>query len=586
METLFFDIGILVIIAAIFGYLASILKQPLLLAYIVGGILLGPTGLWLWRNMASLGGANLPSLSLVGNAEVINTISVIGIVLLLFLVGLELDLKKAKEFGTTIIAASLIQVLATFLLAAILGFVLGFPFVINLYLAIGLVFSSTIVSVKYLSESRDIASLHGRIVIGILLAQDLLAIFALILIASLGTTGTLSILSLAHVVIKLGWLLVLTVILGHYIFPLVFKVIARSQELLFLSGVALAFLFALMAENLHISMEIGAFLAGISLASLPYHAQLANRVKPLRDFFVVIFFVILGMHLDLALLAPVWWQTIIVVLFVIILKPLIVLIGMGLLGFKKRTAFLVGISLAHISEFSLIVLQLGKGVGHVDEVLISMISVTMIISIVASSYLFTYRHPVYNCLKRILKIFERKEMLHPLEVAGNISEKLEDHIVLCGYGSMGHDVLINIASTTKNYMVIDLDPAVIKELVDKRVRCLYGDIADEEILNDINVRKAKAVVSTVRDPFSNMALVLHIREENKKTAVIVVAESIVDALDLYEAGADYVVLPQIVGGAHTAMVFEDIHNNNLDKIFRLKKKQIGQLKIQQLLGHQ
>src|SRR3989338_3840698 len=243
MESLFFDIGLLVIIATILGYLAMVLRQPLLLAYVVGGMLLGPTGLWLWQQLATLGGRKLPAFSLIGNPEVIHTISVIGIVLLMFLVGLELDLKKVKQFGATIIGISLIQIVVTFLLAAGLGAVLGFSWVTNMYLAIGLVFSSTIVSVKYLSEHKDLSSLYGRIVVGVLLAQDLLAIFTLILIASIGATGTLSFLTLANVVIKLGWLLVLTIILAHYIFPLVFSVIARSQELLFLSGIALAFIF-------------------------------------------------------------------------------------------------------------------------------------------------------------------------------------------------------------------------------------------------------------------------------------------------------------------------------------------------------
>src|SRR3989339_616412 len=373
LERLFLDISAIVVVATLLGLLARWLKQPLILGYVLAGIILGP----------SLFG-------FISEPQVIGVLSSFGIAFLLFLVGLELDLSKLKVIGRPSLLLGFGQVLFT----AVVGFGIirffGFDSLPAIYIAIALTFSSTIIVVKLLSERQALESLYGRLAIGMLLMQDFIAIFALIILSGFAGGQVPTTAELAFILLKGAGLIMLALLSGRFILPHLFMKLARSSELLLLSSIAWCFGFALVAVVGGFSLEIGAFLAGLALARLPYHLEIVGRVRSLRDFFITIFFVLLGSQLLFANLTAMAWPFIILSLFVLVGNPLIVMVIMGLMGYTKRTGFLVGLTVAQISEFSLILMHLGYRLGHVNTSEVALVTLIGITTITLSSYLITY----------------------------------------------------------------------------------------------------------------------------------------------------------------------------------------------------
>ncbi len=556
MENLFLEIGIVIIAATLLGAIARILKQPLILAYILAGILIGPIGF-----------------KLISSQETIGVLSTLGIAFLLFLIGLELDFKKIKEIGVDSFFIGIIEVILVTILGFLGGLALGFSSFESLLIGFALSFSSTVVVTKLLTEKHDLNTLYGKLTLGILLAQDFIAVIVLILISSFKINGVWGLFSeLPSVLIKGIGIFVLALLFSKYIFPITFKFIAKSGELLFLTSIAWCFFLVGLSQLVGFSPILGAFLAGMSLAALPYNIEIIGQIKSLRDFFLTIFFVTLGMQLIFPSLSSLLLPLFIFSIITLILKPFIILVLISLFGFEKRVSFLSSLTLAQVSEFSLIILSVAFSFKFIDQNLISLITLVAILSITLSVYATSLNGKFYKILQPILKLLERKKIKKEEE----IRRKFEDHVVIFGYHRLGRDLYKVLREMEKDVLIIDFNPKIISELSFKNIPCLYGDATDQEILKRANIKRAHMVISTIPDREDNLFLLKEIKRINKDVPVIVTGEEIEDALELYKNGASYVILPYFLSGRYLKGLIERFEKKKRS-LSRTKKAHLKQL---------
>lgn len=552
MEKIFFEITIVIGIAALLAIIFRFFKQPSILAYIVTGILFGPLALFK-----------------LDNGEVMRSLGQIGITLLLFMLGLELRLSKIRSVGKVALIVGVGQILFTTAVGFLICVVLGFSPLVSIYMAIALTFSSTIIIVKLLSDKNDLNSLYGKISVGILLVQDFVAIIALIFLSGFQQGGeSVSILTFEILILKAIVIFCLVLLFSNTLLPKIVNKIARSSEVLFLFSIAWAFGMAAVVSSplIGLSLEIGGFLAGFALGNSSENFQIVAKVKSLRDFFITIFFVSLGMSLSFNNVASIWFPAVILALYVLIGNPIILTSILGFLGYRKRTSFLVGLTVSQISEFSMIVVFMGNKLNHVSDDVVSIVTVAGTITFVLSTYMIMNGNFLYRKLSNFLGIFERR---HTHEQKLEMKD-LTGHVILVGANRMGGSILDALLKTDQNLLVVDFDPDVIERLKERGVSCLYGDIADFEIQERINIDKAKLIISTVPDLEDNLLLLEAIAKANRKAKVVVCALEKGDAKLLYEAGADYVVLPHIAGGRHLAKILID--KNHLEIIEEYKAK--------------
>ncbi|MCL5411708.1 MAG: cation:proton antiporter [Patescibacteria group bacterium] len=555
MSNVFLETGIIITLAAILGAGVRFFRQPLILAYITTGLIIGP-------------------LSLMGvkNQDALNFLSELGITFLLFLVGLELSLKELKTVGKIALAAGLGQIVFTSLVGFILTSLLGFNMVSSIYVSVALTFSSTIIVVKLLAEKRDLNSLYGKITVGFLLVQDFVAISALILLSGFSSNSN-SWWNFPLIIIKGFLLLFLVLYLSKKVIPSVFSKIAKSSELLFLTSIAWCFVFASVSYLIGFSLEIGAFLAGLALATTQQNWQIAAKIKPLRDFFIVIFFIILGSQMVITNLSQLWFPVIALSLFVLIGNPLILMFIFGRMGLRKRTSFFAGVTVAQISEFSLILVTLGQKLGHVGGDVVGVVTMVGIITITLSSYMILYTNSFYKRLLPFLGYFEKKGL--PEEY--NLPEtELKNHVILVGCHRLGYDLLKVFKKGKVPLVVVDFDPEVVKKLSAEGVISLFGDIADPEIMDKLNLSEARMVISTVPDLEENLILILEAQLRNRRVSIITTALDDEDAVELYRKGSDYVIVPHFLGGQHVAQIIAQHLEKDL-KLSNLKEDHLEEL---------
>ncbi len=538
--------------AAILSVLFRFLKQPSILAFIITGIIVGPLGPFQFQNH-----------------DLMEALASIGITLLLFMIGLELKLKELKSVGRVALIAGSLQMILTSLAGFLISILLGFSGLTSLYIGVALAFSSTIVVIKLLSDKRDLKSLYGKITVGILLAQDIVAIFTLIILSTLNSTPSASVnfydlfLVLLKMIVLFGWVIVLS----REVLPRLLNIIARSSESLFLFSIAWAFGISALVSSPFIgfSIEIGGLLAGIALASTIESYQIITKVKPLRDFFLTIFFVTLGMRIVLSNIDQIIVPVIVFSGFVLLISPVIVMLILGFMKYKKRTSFLAGIALAQISEFSLIMIFLGNKIGHLDTSIISIITFVGVITFVFSTYFITQSNALYRIFLPYLDFFERN-----ITKIEKVDKEIKGHIILVGANRMGEGILEALLKKKKKVIVVDFDPEIVERLNKKGVETFFGDITDPEIQDSVGLDKASLVISTVTDPEDNMLLLKYLRPL-KGPKVIVAAFEKRDARDFYKEGADYVIMPHIAGGNHLAKLLID--DNHLKLIEEYKEKE-------------
>ena len=369
---------------------------------------------------------------------------------------------------------------------------------------------------------------------------------------------------------------------SKFLFPTIFEFAAKSQELLFIAAVSVSFIFSILFYYIGFSIAIGAFVAGVTLANLPYNIEIIGKVKSLRDFFAVIFFVSLGMELLLGTFESLLKPLLVFIILIILLKPLITMFLCSFFGYKKRTSFSTSISLAQISEFSLIIVAQGLFLGHISQEIFSLTVILAVITIVLTSYFIKYEDKFYLKLSGILEIFDR--------LTGTYNEleyipRKKHEVILCGYNRIGYSIVNTLKRLKKKLLVVDFNPEVIRELIDKKIPCIYGDVGDLEILERINLKNAKMVISTVPTRRDNLLLIKKTKEKNKKAIVFVTASQVEGALKLYDIGADYVILPHFLGGEHVSLLIEDF-TADIKKIIETKVNHIKELKKRKDLGHE
>ena len=559
--SLFFEIGVILGLGSFLAYFARKLGQPDVLAYILTGILVGPS-----------------VLNLIGTGELINVFSEFGIAFLLFTVGLELTVREVKEVGKIAAMVGVAQVIVTACAGFMIVQLLGFGLMESVYIGIALAFSSTIIIVKLLSEQKELNSLHGKVALGILIAQDFIAIFVLIFMA--GLAGHLPIHEIIGLTLLKGALLFLgTYLFTRYILRHMFDRIAHWHELLFISSLAYCFIFAYVTYVMGLSLEIGALLAGVSLATLRYNVDIVGKVRSLRDFFLVLFFVTLGMQVVVGGGMPLW-PIAILSLFVLVGNPLIVMTIMGLEGYSKRSSLLTGLTTAQISEFSLILIAMGVALGHVSVDTASLVIIVGIVTITGSAYFIQNNDEIYNLIGKYLKIFERKTLVEDRFL---LPKKMKGHAILFGYHRMGYRIGQRLRKLKIPVVVVDFDPEVIDSLIKKKRECIYGDLGDPELLDRLNLKGAKIIISTVPSRRDNEVLIHRAREAKSKAIIVITAEEVDDALELYALGADYVVIPHYLGGEHAGVLIEEftlrpqkkkhIRTKHLNEL--IKKKERG-----------
>ena len=448
-ETLLRSLGILVVTAALFALLARVVKMPAIVAYLLAGLVLGPVT------------------KLIKVTDALAQISEAGIALLLFVIGLELSFTKVRDVGKVAVVAGLGQVVFTALGGFAFCWGLGFKAMDAAFLSTALTFSSTVVVVKLpLDEKKELDSLYGRIALGILLVQDVVVILLLAFLVGLGSRAELSLGAVSRGLgLALGGiatLLAAVLLAARYALPRPFVWAARSPEMLFIWSLCWCFLIALAAQALHLSLEIGAFLAGISLAQLPYNQELRRRVHPLMNFFIAVFLVSLGIKMEMHAALAHWHAVALLSLFVLIGDPLITLWIMARLGYGERTSFLSSVSLAQISEFSFILVALGVRAGLVEPKILFITALVGVPTIAISACMILYNHPLYRLVRKLgfLRIFGAA----PIDDEPRMSPARRGHIIVVGMNTLGRVLVQLLSEAGEQVLAIDTDPAKLTGL--------------------------------------------------------------------------------------------------------------------------
>jgi Kef-type K+ transport system membrane component KefB len=552
----FLDLTVIICLAAVLSLIFRFLKQPEILAYILTGIIIGSFHLFQSSSQ-----------------DMLQTMSQVGVTLLLFMVGLEIRVSDFFSIGKSLILAALGQVVLTFLAGFAISTVLGLNLMSSFYVATALTFSSTIVVIKILSDKRELHSLYAKFSVGILLAQDIVAIGLLMFLSgfSANATGLDFLMNVLLILVKGVVLVGIVVLLSKQVFPKIIESISKSPETLFLASLAWVFGLAAVISSRYVgfTIEIGGFLAGLALANSMANYQIIAKAKTLRDFFIVIFFVLLGIQMSFGSIYTVIIPAIILSIFVILVKPFLVMIVMAAMGYRKRTAFLTGLSLSQISEFSLILVFAGYKLGVFDQSVVSLVTLVGLISFFVSSYALIKSKALYRMFAGKLNFLERNVKQEEIVQSEDKMENLQNHVVVVGGDQMGESILEALEDMDILVVVVDFDPKIVEKLKDKKVHRLFGDIADLDIQERAKLDEAKMVISTIPDIEDNLLLLKELKHENRKAKIVVTAMDTRDAKILYKEGADYVILPHLAGGRQIAKIILDDH---LDNIENLKQK--------------
>lgn len=519
----FVEISVLLVIATFVALVMRVLHQPLIIGYIITGLIVGPA-----------------LLGIVGAKETLEVFSSFGIALLLFIVGLGLNPIVIKEVGKVSILTGFGQIILTMLFGFVLVTALGFSPVVALYIAIALTFSSTIIIIKLLTDKKDQNKLYGKISIGVLLIQDIVATIAL-LVASATAAGGVSYTEFTALALKGLLVLVGVLLFVRLVLRRISSFLAKSQELLFLFAMAWGFGIASLTYAGGFSLEVGALFAGIALSGMTYAQEVASRLRPLRDFFIVMFFIVLGSGLSVDNLSAIIWQAIALSMFVLIVKPLIVMGIMTLLKYTKKSTFKAGLTVAQISEFSIIFILLGQRNGQVSGEVVSLVTLVGIITIAISSYMIIYASTLYSFIAKYLPYFR--------DNSGKRERERHNHygLVLFGYHHGGYEFLRAFKEMHKKYLVVDYDPDTIELLERNNIPHLYGDAEDIDLLEEIGLENTDLVASTITDFDTTSFLVQQLVRLNPNAVSIVHADNIHQAEQLYSYGASYVMLPHYIG---------------------------------------
>jgi Kef-type K+ transport system membrane component KefB len=567
------SIGICVGAAALLALVGWRLRQPLILAYLVTGVVIGPNVLNFVKDQAS-----------------IQTVAEIGLILLLFIIGLEIDLKKLATAGAPVLLTGALQVP----ICIALGW--GFFYLIGvrntqgdyslLYLAACMSLSSTLVVVKLLYDKFELDTLPGRVTLGVLVIQDLWAVGMLAVQPNLANPNFFP---LAFSLLKGALLVVGALNISKYILPHLFRAVAKAPELVLVSALAWCFFLAGVAQAIGLSREMGALIAGVSLSTFPYNLDVMAKAVSIRDFFVTLFFVALGMqipvpsledHAALTHFAGLLGLSLAASAFVIVSRLSVVPILYGL-RMGHRASLLPAINLAQVSEFSIVIASLGLTTQPHPQIttdVVTVVIITFALTAVVSTYMINSSHAVQKVLSRALKILRVKDLDSATDAEPK-PEGRQERVVFLGFFRDASSILHEFehagdSDADKEFLskilVIDFNPSVMRELRNRKVSCIYGDIAHADTLRHAGIQDAELVVSSITDDIlrgtNNLRMLKNSRAACPKARVMLTSEHIPQALSFYAAGADLVYLPRLHSAPQIAAMLKQGLEEGFDKI--------------------
>jgi Kef-type K+ transport system membrane component KefB/Trk K+ transport system NAD-binding subunit len=548
------DIGLCIVVATALAYLARWARQPLLLAYIAAGVLIGPVGF-----------------GFISDAASIQALAEIGLVFLLFIVALEIDVRKLAESGWVALAATLVQVSGSVLLAWGAARLLGYQGLPAIYLGVVAAFSSTMIVVKHLADRSELGTLPGRVILAILLVQDVLAVVALAVQPNLGgASGAQSSLALAlSLALMKGVALVGGVLLaGRFALPILLRSVALSPEIVMVSGVSWCFLVCWVAMAAGFSSAVGALLAGVSISSLPYSIDLVAKLRSLRDFFVTLFFVSLGMLLPIPTTRVVV-ASLVLAAVVVAGRFLTIPVVLRILGYDNRVGLLGAVYLSQISELALVIVLIGVSgpYQHIGPEIVSITVMVLVVTATASTYLVQMSHPL---VRMAVRWMGGTILDDPQSKATRRHGKEDAPIVLVGCFRVGASLVQGLLDSSRSFKVIDFSPRINQEMERLGVPCVYGDISHLDTLEHAGVEHAEVLISSIPDDFlrgtSNQRLLTKLRKLNPSAKIIVTADSAPAALELYAAGADYVAVPRTLAADRLLEVLASIEAGDLENL--------------------
>lgn len=553
------EIGVVLVVAGILGIIMRLLKQPTILAYVLAGVVVGPLAFG-W----------------VVHQQAIAELSELAVVVMLFVIGIEMDLSRLKKVGLVAILGGAIQVGATFLMGFFLSKMFGMTNIAASYLGFALAFSSTMLVVKILGEKYDMDTLYGRIVVGILIMQDIFAIFALSILSTADSEFSLTSL-LSTSTLTAGLILIVVFLFGKRVLPRLFDYAARDREILFLVTMATLFIVAFYAENQKLSMGIGSFLAGLAIAELSYKYEVVGDLKALKSFFTILFFAALGLQLApnvaatsgpeitpniMDFLATVWANLGLIVSFsflAIVVKPVLVTIIVRMFGYQKTVAINSGLALGQLSEFSLVLLAQGVVSKNIDAELLSPIIIVTIVSMILSSYIMDADLLINRVLGKCTGWLEFISLAKPqFDFPTNEAEN-NFSVLLVGRDKLGRIIEKALRRLKIRYIVVDSNPDVIARLKAAKIPCIFGDINNHEVLSQLDFTKIQTVFSTIPDIRDNELLIAHIKGISPSVNFISIVDSRSRAEELYRLGAHYVLVTYMLAGTQL------IHNHGAER---------------------
>jgi Kef-type K+ transport system membrane component KefB len=529
-DYVFHEIAFLLVIAAAVGLFGTALRQPVVVSFIVVGI------------VAAAVFESAPA-----TVAQITFLAELGIALLLFLVGLTLDWRLVRQLGPVAVATGLGQVAFTAGIGFLLGLALGLDLVTSFYVAVALTFSSTIIIVKLLSDKRELETLHGRIALGFLIVQDIVVVVAMVGLSTLGVGAAGKGGDLVVVVAGLIGLVAGLLAFVRWVAEPLTARFARTPELLVIFAIGWAAAAAAVGDLVGIGKELGGLAAGVSLGSTTYRDMISARLSALRDFLLLFFFLYIGTTLDLSTLGQDTGRAVVFSLFVLIGNPLIVVVIMAAMGYRVRTGFLCGLTVAQISEFSLIFMAMGLALGHVDEAAVGLVTLVGLVTIAVSVYMITYSHELYAWAKPALGLFDfgrRREPDDGEDGTGAID------VIVFGLGRVGLRLYEQLEDAGYTVLGVDLDPMVVRESRMRGYRVRYGDVNEHAFWDQLPLGTARWVVLAVpfgimrptdTDPGRGLLAAIRAHGYHGRTALI--AREPEQGAQLSKAGVDLVLYP-------------------------------------------
>ncbi len=554
IDSIFINTSIILGIAIAISFVVQLLKQPLIIAYILTGIISGPVFLNIINS----------------DQEYFHIFAEFGVILLLFLVGLSLNFHFLKKIGKVATITGLGQVAFTSLVGFFILQQLGFEKEFSIYLAIAMTFSSTIIIMKLLSVKRETESVYGRYTIGLMLVQDIVAIIILILLPISSNGGSIFI-SIMLLLAKSFLFLLFIFIISKVMLKLVGRA-AKSGEFLLIFTVAWCFSVAGLAESVGLSLEVGAIIAGISLGSSIYQAEISSRIRPLRDFFIVLFFIILGSGMDIANIGGVVMPGILLSLFVLIGNPFILYVLYRSMKFTRKISFKAGLTAAQVSEFGFVFLFVVEQQGYMNDDLLPLFTFVALVTIFISSYLIMYNGQIWKFVEPIFRFFGKDRYAF---LKGKV-KKFD--VLVFGYHRLGWKVCEALEEVGVSYAVVDFDPLAVKKLEERKIPHYYGDVTDVEFLSELPLSNVKTIISTLPSTSSQITMTKYIRENYPKPIIIATMSYSRFLGEMYQAGADYVIMPHLMAGEWMSNVIKDKKCNR-----RTMKKMANEQKDQMKL---